>query len=273
MSPESDVKLDEALKNPISLLSWVYNEEPNIGEWIAQIRPYVKEIIVIDCESTDGTPTVIRECFPEVKLYILPHLVCGDQYRLQLVQMATQPWILWSYPDERWPEKTLKVFEKLVQSNQYNAFSFMRHEYLDDERVRFGLPNNEEGFGFHGTDKFPNYQTRLFKRGEGIWWSDLVHAEYHGPARVCPMPPEYYMEHRKTRKDQEFDNIRTYLWLKYLIWKYGDTTLEPFKTFIDSYKRIERETLASRPELPAEAEWWKWREHMKLPGFTRAEGT
>ena len=257
--------------NPISLLSWTYNEEPYIGEWLEQLKPYVSEIIIIDCESTDGTPAIIKECFPEVKLYTQPHLICGDQYRQQLVILSTQPWILWSYPDERWPKATLESLGKLIASPTYNAFSFMRREYLDNELVQF--TDTDGTIGSHGTPKHPNYQTRLFKRGQGIWWSDLVHAEFHGPAKVCTLPPEYFMEHRKSQKDQEFDNIRTYIWLKYLIWKYGDTTLDPYKTFVDSYKRIVRETLASRPELTAEAEWWNWRDHMKLPGFARKEGT
>jgi hypothetical protein len=71
------------------------------------------------------------------------------------------------------------------------------------------------------------------------------------------------MEHRKENTQQEFDNWRTYVEMKHLVWKYRDTKIEPYKTFVDSYKRIIRESEAknddgSRVRHPAEELWWRW---------------
>ena len=71
------------------------------------------------------------------------------------------------------------------------------------------------------------------------------------------------MEHRKENVGQEFDNWRTYVEMKHLLWKYRDTKVQPYKTYCDSYRQIIRDSEVknadgSRLRHPAEEMWWEW---------------
>lgn len=237
----------------ISCLSFVWNEAHCIETALQQLRPHVEEIIIVDQQSPDGTAEIARKY--DVKVHTRPRLICGDGYREFLRHQATQPWILWWYPDERWPETTLKSFEKLTEQDKFAAYGFMRHEFMDGVELPF------ERF-------YPNYQTRLIRNIPEIQYPDLVHFELwgHNPAAVCPLPPEIFMMHFKTSDMQEFDNWRLYVEYKNLINKYGNTNIEPYKIYLDSYKQIihdseEKNLTGERLIHPVEEFWTSWRKY------------
>lgn len=234
----------------ITACSFVYNEEKDIKECLENIAPHVDEILLVDMDSTDGTAEIAYDFTKEI--YKMPHLVCGDQYKQFLSYTAKGDWLLWFYPDERFGDSFLKKMHEFSDSDKYDAYVVMRHEYRDGTRL---MP--------HGTDESPNFQNRFHRRGNGIFYTELVHAELHGRYRACYLPSEYFMEHRKTDISQEFDNYRTYIEMKNLLWKYRETKIQPYKTFCDSYRHIIRESEAknndgSRLRHPAEEFWWKW---------------
>lgn len=244
----------------ISAVSFVYNEGDKIGACLENIAPYMDEILLVDLESTDRT---VEEAYKYTKnIHIVPHLVCGDFYKQWLSYNSTGDWLLWFYPDERFSDAFLKSMRRFCESTDWDAYSLMRHEYRDGIRL---MP--------HGTNESPNYQCRLHRKGQGIFYSELVHAELHGTYRHCPLPPEYHMEHRKGNADQEFDNYRLYVEMHHLIWKYRDTTVEPYKTYIRSYRQIISESEAknadgTRMVHPAEElwfEWWKHKDASRIP--------
>mgnify|MGYP001563697226 CR=1 FL=1 len=244
----------------ISALSFVFQEAHVIEVALQQLRPYVEEIIIVDQQSPDGTADIARKY--DVKVHTRPRLICGDGYREFLRHQATQPWILWFYPDERFvhssvkegedPEATLKSFEALTKIDKYSCFSFMRHEFMDGVELPF------ERF-------YPNYQTRLIRNLPEIQYPDLVHFNMwgHNPPSVCNLPPELYMEHHKTSESQSFDNWRLYVSYKELLHKYRNTDIEPYKVYLDSYKDIilkseEKNLLGERLILLQEEFWWEW---------------
>lgn len=238
----------------ITAVSFVYNEKDNIKACLENIAPHVDQILIVDMDSNDGTLEIAYDFTKDI--YRKPHLICGDAYKEFIAYRAKSDWLLWFYPDERFGEKFLTEMKSLIlKQPEYDAFAVMRHEYRDNIRL---MP--------HGTNESPNYQNRLHRRGKGIFYTELVHAEIHGRFNPCHLPAEYFMEHRKENVQQEFDNWRTYVEMKHLVWKYRDTTIEPYKTFVDSYKRIIRESEAknadgSRHIHPAEEHWWHWEKH------------
>ena len=247
----------------ISLVSFIYNEEQNISNWLSNIKDYVSEIIIFDLESTDNTFELCKQ-FTD-KVYKRPYLICGDSYKQELQYLSKSDWLLWLYPDERLSESTLKIFDKITGADRWNAYSFMRHEYLDDIRVCFQEANSKRILAF-GTPECPNYQCRLHKNDGRIYYTEFVHSEIHGEYNICNMPPEFYIEHFKTSKDQEFDNIRLYVWYKFLIWKYGNTQIPDYKKYVDSYRTIirdsEKANLAGTRQISlAEEFWWIWRKY------------
>lgn len=237
----------------VSAVTFAYNEEANIGEALKNLSGRVDEIVVIDMDSTDKTAEIAYQYTREV--YKMPHLICGDYYKNFLTQVARGDWLLWFYADERFGDVFLSKIEKLCESPEYDAYAVMRHEYRDGTRL---MP--------HGTSESPNYQNRLHRKGKGIFYTELVHAEIHGRYKSCSLPEEFYMEHRKTDLEQGFDNWRTYVEMKHLLWKYRDTKIEPYKTFCDSYRRIISESEVknadgSRDPHLAEEHWWHWWRH------------
>ena len=237
----------------ISAVTFAYNEEKNIGECLQNLSGKIDEIIVVDMDSTDKTAEIAYKYTREV--YKMPHLICGDYYKNFLVNVARGDWILWFYPDERFSDLLLAKMPSLCESMDYDAYAVMRHEYRDGIRL---MP--------HGTQESPNYQNRLHRKGKGIYYTELVHAELHGRYKSCGLPPEFHMEHRKTDVEQGFDNWRTYVEMRHLLWKYRDTKIDPYKTFCDSYRQIIHDSEAknadgSRDPHLAEEHWWHWWNH------------
>ena len=246
------------MANKISAVTFCYNEEETMDRCLAALRPYVDEIIIADLESTDKTHE-IAEKYAD-KIFMKPWVICGDQYKMFLRSQASGDWLLWFYPDEIYPEKTAAALKIIVDDEKFNSFSIMRQEIMDGVQlcVAPGVP--------HGTSASPNYQNRLHKKCPEIFYTELVHAEIHGKFYTCPLPEDLFMEHHKSSKAQEFDNVRLYIWYKYLVWKYGDTKVEPYREYVESYRKIIRDSEAKndtgeRRIHPAEEEWWKWRDY------------
>lgn len=243
----------------VSAVTFAFNEEPDIKECLENIAPYADEILIVDMDSTDRTAEIAYGFTKEI--YKKPHLICGDQYKDFLAHTAKGDWLLWFYPDERFSKTFLENMHRLAESTEFDAYVLMRHEYRDGTRL---MP--------HGTNESPNHQSRLHRKGHGIYYTELVHAELHGRYKSCCLPPEYFMEHRKTDVAQEFDNYRTYVEMKHILWKYRDTKIEPYKTFCDSYRKIISDSEAknddgSRLNHPAEEIWWEWwlyKEHARM---------
>lgn len=246
----------------ITAVSFFYNEEVTGEQSLAALRPFVDEIIVIDLESTDRTFEICKKYAD--KVIQKPWAICGDRWKMLLREEATSEWLLWFYGDEIFPEKTAKAMKTVAGTDEYTAFAFMRHEIMDGIRL---MP--------HGTIDSPNYQNRLHRKCPEIFYTELVHAEIHGKYHACSMPPDYYIEHHKTSKDQEFDNIRLYIYYKYLIWLYGDTQIEPYREMVSSYRQIVHDSEVNiekgiRRKHPAEEEWWRWRDFQQI--VTSPEG-
>ena len=234
----------------ISAVSFVYNEQDSIRGAMENLRPYVDEIVIVEMSSTDRTLEIAYEYTREI--YRKPHLICGDFYKEFLAYTANGDWLLWFYPDERFNKRFLEGMRELAASDKYDAYAIMRHEYRDGIR----LPA-------YGTPADPNYQNRFHRKGKGIFYTELVHAQLHGKFTSCDLPEEYWMEHHKKVADQEFDNFRLYAEYKHLIWKYRDTTVQPYKQYVDSYRQIVAESedknrKGERMCHPAEELWWRW---------------
>lgn len=258
----------------ISVGSFVYNEEPNISDWLNNLKNYVSEIIIFDLESTDNTFDLCKQ-FTD-KVFKRPYLICGDSYKQELSYMSKGDWLLWSYPDERFSESSLKVFDKITATDRWNAYSFMRHEYMDNVRVCFQENAPAKRILAFGTPDCPNYQCRLHKKDDRIYYTEFVHAEIHGQFSICNMPPEYFIEHFKTSQGQEFDNIRLYVWYKFLIWKYGNTQVPEYKKYVDSYRTIVRDSevknlSGERGIHLAEEFWFEYDKYTDTKRITREE--
>lgn len=251
----------------ISALSFVYNEADKIETSMKALEGYVDEFVIFDLESTDGTGGIAKKFTDNV--YTVPYLLCGDGYKQQLLLYAKGDWVLWFYPDEIFSENAVRSFKRLTEEavlSKINCYAFMQRIIWNGERA-----------GNYGSMANPCYAIRLIKRTMGIFYTELIHGEVHGDINLMNLPnEELYLTHYKTTKTQEFSNFRVNIGYNYLISKYGDTKIQPYKDFIDSYKKfisnIESKNLVGERKINLSEEfWWNWKAYSHLNTVTLEE--
>lgn len=121
---------------------------------------WADEIIVVDSGSTDGTPEMCREC--GAKVYIMEWPGFGPQ-KNRALDLAGSEWVLSLDADER-------VSAELRQELQ----AAMR---MPGAHVAFRIPRLSSYCGrfMRHSGWWPDYVTRLFKRGSARFSDDLVH--------------------------------------------------------------------------------------------------
>jgi dolichyl-phosphate beta-glucosyltransferase len=98
-----------------------YNEETRLGQTLQTILTYVQEhqlsaeILVINDGSSDGTATLVREQFPQVRLQENPGN-CGKGYSVRAgMLLARGKWVLFSDADLSTPVDELPKFERALR--------------------------------------------------------------------------------------------------------------------------------------------------------------
>ncbi len=121
---------------------------------------WVDEIIVVDSGSTDGTVEICREYTDKVVLTDWPGF--GPQ-KNRALDMATKDWVLSLDADEcLTPELREKMQAAMADPGGKVAFTMPRRSNYCGKPMRHG--------GW-----WPDYVTRLFRRGRARFSDDLVH--------------------------------------------------------------------------------------------------
>jgi glycosyltransferase involved in cell wall biosynthesis len=130
---------------------------------------WADEVIVIDSGSTDGTVEICREYTDKIMLTDWPGF--GPQKNRALA-MATKDWVLSIDADERvTPELREEMQAAMTAPGGMVAFAMPRRSSY------CGKPMRHSGW-------WPDYVTRLFRRGQAQFSDDLVHERVivDGPA-------------------------------------------------------------------------------------------
>lgn len=102
-------------KTKIAALAIVYNEEHNIREYLRNMS-FADEIIVVDSYSTDKTPAIIKEEFPQVRFYQRAFDDFSTQ-RNYTIGLASHDWVTFFDADERVTQKGIDEIVEVVNSN------------------------------------------------------------------------------------------------------------------------------------------------------------
>lgn len=158
----------------ISCCMIMLDEEFWVAKCLNEIRTYpVDEIIVVDGGSTDFTLDIIKNEYPEVKLYHHPMPLSFSEQRNIAKSYATSDWILSLDADETL-ENAMFIPRLIEENQQYLAFSIpTRHM------------NTEQA------DVDPHI--RLFRNQPNINWFREVH-EYLTLDGVCMNSHPAHME-------------------------------------------------------------------------------
>jgi glycosyltransferase involved in cell wall biosynthesis len=135
------------------------NEENFIRTCLESVV-WADEIIIVDSGSTDGTVEICREYTDKIMLTDWPGF--GPQKNRALA-MATSEWVLSLDADEHVsPELKQEILSAISAPEDYVAFDLPRRSSYCGRRIR------HSGW-------WPDYVTRLFRRGSARFSDDLVH--------------------------------------------------------------------------------------------------
>lgn len=157
------MRWDRTLRLPtqmtLSVVVITKNEERNIRACLQSVA-WVDEIIVLDSGSEDATTAIARE-FTD-KVFVTDWPGYGPQ-KNRALSYATQTWVLSIDADERVSAALRAELEQAMAVPQAN--------------VAFEMPRSSSYCGHfmrHG-GWWPDYVTRLFKRGAARFSDDIVH--------------------------------------------------------------------------------------------------
>lgn len=130
----------------ITLAFITLDEEKDIVEFLQQVRPLVKRIVMIDGGSRDRTVELAK---PFVDyLEVVPFIGHLGNLKNRAIELVFTDWTLFLDPDERLSEKLIHDIPGMIEQDQYDCYAFPRREFLS---------------GKENPIPYPDYQDRLFR--------------------------------------------------------------------------------------------------------------
>ncbi len=142
----------------LSVIIITKNEAQNIRACLESVK-WAREIIVVDSGSTDDTVAICKEYTPHVHHHAWPGF--GPQ-KNHALSFATQEWVFSIDADERVTSELRAEIDKTMQEGNLPGYELPRLSSF------CGRYMQHSGW-------YPDYVTRLFRRGQGEFSKDLVH--------------------------------------------------------------------------------------------------
>jgi len=180
-------------KIPISVAIIAKNEQSNLPDCLKSVM-FAEQIVVVDSGSTDDTVRIARELGCDV--FIESWRGGFGAQKQYAIDQCRHPWILVLDADERIPQETASVIEKVVseRTNQAFGYSFPRKNYFQGKWIKHA--------GW-----WPDRVVRLFQRNLGHMTTATVHesVEICGRIEALDVPIEHYTESRLANILQKID--------------------------------------------------------------------
>lgn len=147
------------MKSTLSVIIITKNEEHDIRECLKSVR-WADEIIVLDSGSVDNTVMIAREYTD--KVYTSPDWQGFGVQKNRVLAYASCDWVLSLDADERISDPLRQEITDAIHSNNMLTYKIPRLSSYCGKFIR------HSGW-------WPDYVTRLFRRGEASFSNDLVH--------------------------------------------------------------------------------------------------
>lgn len=174
------------IRLPISLCTFVKNEEINIRGCIESVYPIMQEVIVVvDDATTDNTFNVAKEYTDRV--YRLPFTDFG-RMRTITAHLASSDWVLMLDADERilgheWGSLAGLIDQPVGVSGNTMEFDVEGRIVIDSWALPRKRWADRRMTKREDAESWPDYQVRLFrnhKNREKIWFRRRVHETVAG---------------------------------------------------------------------------------------------
>jgi len=144
--------------------------------------------VVVDSEHTTERVSLALDHFKgRINVYERPF----DNFKANSdfhIKMATGDYIFGMDADELPQELLIKNVKKIIEETNAEIISVPRiniHPDITEEDMKeFGFRPNEDGF-----INWPDFQTRIYKRCDYIYWTDELHTKLTGSDNVIGIKP------------------------------------------------------------------------------------
>ncbi len=208
-----------------------FNEDKNIAEAIDSVKKNIKTphtIVVWDTGSTDQTVVLAKHAGATVINH--PPIKVVEEIRQKSIDQAQTSWIFLLDADEQVTPTLGQKIDNLIKNNQADVVAIPRLNYL------FGQAFKHAGW-------WPDYQTRLFKKGS-LTWPNKVHTQpiLKKQSRKIKLDLNSYLIHHNYESISDFIqrlNRYTDIQASQLIKSKKITTIDlvnqPFQEFLTRY--------------------------------------
>ena len=127
-------------KQKIGVVAISYNEEADLPGFIANLKPWVDEIIIVDDGSIDNTEKIASAGGPKVK-FLKSKRIQGQYYsdqRNKGIDASNSEWLLHMDIDERVTKELCQEILEAISSKHYDAFKFKRLNYFFHRPMKGG---------------------------------------------------------------------------------------------------------------------------------------
>lgn len=145
----------------ISATIITFNEAENIRAACESVA-WADEILIVDAESTDATPTIAAECGARVISRPWPGFSAQKQFA---AEAAKHDWIFSLDADER----VSKALRTSIEALQKGSSSHLADGYRIARRTFY------MGRWIRGGGWYPDHQLRLYHRSRGRWPDRYIH--------------------------------------------------------------------------------------------------
>jgi glycosyltransferase involved in cell wall biosynthesis len=144
----------------------VKDDEALLKECLEKIRDAVDEIVVVvDSRTTDRSKEIAEQY--GAKVIVAEWHDDFSEHRNIAIENSSGDWILVLDADEELEPKLKDSLRTLIETDKYDAYRFPRKNLV--------------------TGSYPDYQTRLFKKGAGKWFRKIHEILTIPPERTCTL--------------------------------------------------------------------------------------
>ncbi|MFH1861645.1 MAG: glycosyltransferase family 2 protein [bacterium] len=185
------------MSRTLSVCIIAHNEEPKLARTLESVS-FADEIILVDCESTDGTAAAAQRF--KARVFQRPNLANLNVNKNYSFDQAVSDFILCLDADEVVPPATAEEMRITISENPaQNGFFLPRRNYFLGHWLKHG-------------GQYPDWQLRLFRRGRGRFPEKHIHErlEVEGAVGRLKNPLDHFTYESLEECERKLDFYTTF---------------------------------------------------------------